>query len=619
MVTEIQQAIPPIPEGYTGNLTDEQEQKLKELWLGFFKVVEEAKGDGSKAGSGNNQNGTDMDQEVDPKKSGIPKDDKAKDEAKAKEEKAALDELLQQYGKDALRDTFWKFAKFDSPDTTILRFLRARKWDVSRAIAMLASCMKWRLDNGVESLAEGGDLGNGAAIEKFLEQNRSGKTFALGTALTEQPICYIRVRKHFTFGQPGNTMSKYVFYAMESFRLMMPPPCDKVVLFFDLTGFGLRNMDWNVILLIVKCLEAYYPESLGTLYIHNAPWIFSGIWKILGPLLDPVVRNKVVFTKKAEDVVKNVPAERLLQEIGGEVTDEFDFQEPVEGENDLLKDTAKREELWAAYMKLADEFEETTRKWGESKDEDGKLGEQRIILTKKLRLAQYNQEPYIRGKTPYHRNGTLDGQGKVKWVYTQKNGEVYHHIVGRKACAATLSRELKEIEEGKSLKEVQAKTDKALEDRDWIALYGDKETAEKLEGKIEGTDDAVEAVAANGEAAPATASKVSKNEEAAGAAAGGAAAGGAAGGAAAAAAEADASEAQDEFHEAPVASQADASKAVDGAEQAREKDLAIETNGHAESAPSAPEKREDAPPAEDKKKMSMTRRFSRSIKSKIMA
>lgn len=146
-----------------------------------------------------------------------------------------------------------------------------------------------------------------------------------------------------------------------------------------------------------------------------------------------------------------------------------------------------------------------------------------------------------------------------------------------------------------------------------------QETAEKLEGKIEGTDDAVEAVAANGEAAPATASKESKNEEAAGAAAGGAAAGGAAGGAAAAAAEADASEAQDEFHEAPVASQADASKAVDGAEQAREKDLAIETNGHAESAPSAPEKREDAPPAEDKKKMSMTRRFSRSIKSKIMA
>jgi hypothetical protein len=27
---------------------------------------------------------------------------------------------------------------------------------------------------------------------------------------------------------------------------------------------------------ILKCFEANYPESLGILLIHNAPWIFSG-------------------------------------------------------------------------------------------------------------------------------------------------------------------------------------------------------------------------------------------------------------------------------------------------------------------------------------------------------
>lgn len=32
----------------------------------------------------------------------------------------------------------------------------SKQWDVTRAIAMLASCMKWRLDNGVEKLAEEG-------------------------------------------------------------------------------------------------------------------------------------------------------------------------------------------------------------------------------------------------------------------------------------------------------------------------------------------------------------------------------------------------------------------------------------------------------------------------------
>ncbi len=88
---------------------------------------------------------------------------------------------------------------------------------------------------------------------------------------------------------------------MESFRLLMQPPNDKVVLLFDLTGFGLKNMDWNCILYIVKCLEAYYPESLGTLYIHNAPWIFSGIWSSLVHARS-CRAHKVKFTKKPEDL-----------------------------------------------------------------------------------------------------------------------------------------------------------------------------------------------------------------------------------------------------------------------------------------------------------------------------
>lgn len=48
---------------------------------------------------------------------------------------------------------------------------------------------------------------------------------------------------------------------MEGFRLLIVPPNDKVVLIFDMTGFGLRNMDWNCILYLLKCFEAYYPES----------------------------------------------------------------------------------------------------------------------------------------------------------------------------------------------------------------------------------------------------------------------------------------------------------------------------------------------------------------------
>ncbi|CBQ67910.1 conserved hypothetical protein [Sporisorium reilianum SRZ2] len=525
MVTEIGQKEIEIQPGYVGNLTPDQEEKLQELWIKFFEICENASEDGDTdvqaKGKGGDLGGWD-EKKSGPDGAGIPKDDKAKDELKAREEQAALDELLQTYGPSALRNTFWKFVKMDNPDTDVLRFLRARKWDVSRAFAMMAGCMKWRLDNNVEELAENGDLGN-ASIEKFLDQQRSGKTYAMGTTDNEQPICYIHVKKHLTWGQPGASMSKYVIYAMESFRLLMQPPNDKVVLLFDLTGFGLKNMDWNCILFIVKCLEAYYPESLGTLYIHNAPWIFSGIWKLLGPMLDPVVRSKVKFSKKPEDL-DIVPKERLLSNMGGSNINEFEFVEPVEGENEQTKDEEGKKRTWNNYMSIAKEYEKVTRKWCDTKGKDKDVVKQRELLVKKLRVAQFEHEPYFRGKTVYHRDGTIDGQGVVTWEYKQKGGETIRHVVGRRACVATLKKEIAEIEGGADLDEAEKR----------VGANADKEGGKE--------DGATAAGAAAG--------------------AGAAAAGGAAAATAAATAAADGDD-NDAFHEAPVASKAATKEAID--------------------------------------------------------
>lgn len=75
-------------------------------------------------------------------------------------------------------------------------------------------------------------------------------------------------------------------------------------------------MDWISLLYVVKCLEAYYAESLSKMYIHSAPWIFFGAWKIVRGLLDPVVRSKVEFTKGSEDLLVSIPKDRLLKVEG---------------------------------------------------------------------------------------------------------------------------------------------------------------------------------------------------------------------------------------------------------------------------------------------------------------
>ncbi|CEH13304.1 Phosphatidylinositol transfer protein PDR16 and related proteins [Ceraceosorus bombacis] len=484
-VLEIPQQPVPVAEGYVGNLTSEQEAKLKEMWLVFLDVIEKAHGAGTGAQKQelpSDEVDKDADKaNADPKNAGIAKDDKAKERQQQAEEQAALSALQKEYGPEALRSAVWQFVKGDHPDSSMLRFLRARKWDVSRAVAMLAACMHWRLNNDVESLVEMGELGAGEKMTHFLTQMRSGKTYSNGSSLNEQPMIYIHVKIHQLWGQPQAQLQKYVIFAVETARLLMCPPSDKVVLFFDLTGFGLKNMDFPCVLFIVKVLSSYYPESLGTFYIHNAPYIFKPIWAILRPLLDPVVREKVVFTSKPQDFAKHVPASRLVSSIGGDMVTEFEYTEPDPHENDLQKDTEERKKRFDHYMSLAQEFEHVTREWAKGGASEETIKKRKLLILQ-LRVAQFELEPYTRGKTVAHRQGVLDGQGKVTWRYEQKDGSVQIHIVGRRTCAATLRREIKEIESGTNPEEAAKRSEKALAERDWIALYGEEKIARELEG-----------------------------------------------------------------------------------------------------------------------------------------
>jgi hypothetical protein len=107
-----------------------------------------------------------------------------------------MNDLLETYGSEALRDSWWNFVKGDNPDGTMLKFVRARKGDVSRGVAMMATMLRWRLDNDVEGLVQRGDLVNAKEIPKFIEQQKSGKVFSAGCTGNEEPICYVIMKYH---------------------------------------------------------------------------------------------------------------------------------------------------------------------------------------------------------------------------------------------------------------------------------------------------------------------------------------------------------------------------------------------------------------------------------------
>jgi CRAL/TRIO, N-terminal domain/CRAL/TRIO domain len=144
-----------------------------------------------------------------------------------------------------LRDAFWAMVKHDHPDALLLRFLRARKWDVHAAEVMAISALHWRIaDSKVDSeimlRGEAGmfdaSLDSEDAKEKqlgsdFINQFKRGKSFVKGVDKEGRPLCYIRVRKHRVGDFSEESLERYTVYTIETARMMLRPPIDTAVSF----------------------------------------------------------------------------------------------------------------------------------------------------------------------------------------------------------------------------------------------------------------------------------------------------------------------------------------------------------------------------------------------------
>lgn len=188
---------------------------------------------------------------------------------------------------------------------------------------------------------------------------------------------------------------------------------------------------------MIKCFEANYPESLGVVLIHKAPWVFQGtmhhspsslllsdpllgIWKVIKGWLDPVVAGKVNFTNTVEDIEEYVPKSQIIKELGGPEDWSYEYIEPVPGENDKMSDTETRDKLLAERAKLYKEYELATLEWIRGDVEDVK--EKKNEIARRLKEDYWVLDPYLRARSFYDRIGMLALGGKTQF-YPVVNGQ----------------------------------------------------------------------------------------------------------------------------------------------------------------------------------------------------
>ena len=240
--------VAPLP-GHLGNLTAEEERKLQEAWIHLLRLC------------------------------GI----KESVSHETLDRTHELQQHLSDKSTDGFRKRLWTFVLDDHPDVLLLRFLRARKWDVGKAMTMFISALNWRHERRIEDdiIRRGDSIGLGKDLsadeQSFIAQYRSGKAYIRGSDKERRPVFIIKVRLHDPKLQSPESMERFVLHNIEIVRTMTQHPYEKACLIFDLTGFGLKNMDFHVVQFLVQVFEARYPEYLGVVLVHNAPFIFWGL------------------------------------------------------------------------------------------------------------------------------------------------------------------------------------------------------------------------------------------------------------------------------------------------------------------------------------------------------
>ncbi|RWA03196.1 hypothetical protein EKO27_g11909 [Xylaria grammica] len=414
--------------GRPGNLTLEEEEKLRKFWEMFLQicgVFDEEGVDGDaptpladqrpatassdkpkkkrlnpfkkRKDKGKENKGADKDAAETPAKENDPEDKWG--------ESKAYHETLAKHTPEEIRATIWSMVKHDNPDALLLRFLRARKWDLQRALVMMVSTMNWRASemqvdsdimvNGEEhaSIEENSsDESIKKQGEDFLAQMRLGKSYCYGIDKAGRPICVCRARLHRAGEQSETSLERYTVYLIETTRFLLSPPVDTGCIVFDLTGFSLANMDYTPVKFMIRCFEANYPEV----------WESYLCTKLLG------------YSKDLEEFIAK---DKIPDEMDGTSGWTYEYIEPIPGENDKMKDTETRDKLVKEREALYEEFENKTIEWIHEDDATKRtaIKSERGAIAQKLKEQYWRLDPYIRSRTLYDRIGVIKPDGKLDY------------------------------------------------------------------------------------------------------------------------------------------------------------------------------------------------------------
>ena len=189
---------------------------------------------------------------------------------------------------------------FDEHD--LLRFGRARKFDLAKMQLMFTNFMNWRRDQEVDTIIDTYQFDERAAVQEVYPHGYHGVDKLCRPVYIER-FGLLNVPRLFEI----TTEERMIRHYIQEYEIMMKlrfPSCSVVkgekvnqgLTIFDMTHGSVTTANkqtYGLCKLATQVGSDYYPEIMGNLFIVNAPMLFSGIWAVVKGFMDEKTRGKI--------------------------------------------------------------------------------------------------------------------------------------------------------------------------------------------------------------------------------------------------------------------------------------------------------------------------------------
>ncbi|CAK5275918.1 unnamed protein product [Mycena citricolor] len=234
---------------------------------------------------------------------------------------------LDKFKKELKEEGYFEEGPIRFTDAGLLKFLRARKFDVPKAKEMFIACEKWRKEFGVDEIVQNFDYPELPIVDKYYPQyyHKNDKD---GRPIYIERLGLLDLKALYAATTPERQIKRLVLEYEKFINERLPAcsaaaghPVETSCTILDLQGVSMSNF-YRVKDYVSKATDIgqnRYPESMGKFYIINAPWAFSAVWSIIKPWLDEVTVKKIdiIGSSYKDKLLAQIPAENLPKQFGG--------------------------------------------------------------------------------------------------------------------------------------------------------------------------------------------------------------------------------------------------------------------------------------------------------------